>query len=157
MRPLWLAALGLMIAVTPAPAAQTSGAMALALAALVAEHAPALPARDRYVVAALFAGNERIYYPAGRSIVVRASKVQCRISDVQITARSCQLTAGGRTKTLTGEPANALYATLAAAGVPSDGAEGSIYEQVQGLACTLTPSVIVQNGGGGASCAYAAP
>ena len=57
------------------------------------------------------------------------------------STRSCQLTVGGRTKTLTGEAANALYATLAAAGVPSDGAAGSIFESVQGLACTLTPSV----------------
>jgi hypothetical protein len=102
----------------------------------------------------LFAGNEHAYYPPGRRIVVRADHVVCRVSNVQITARSCQLTFRGRVANLSGPAANAVFATLAAAGVPGDGAAGSIYEAVHNLACTLTPSVIKQNGGGGASCVY---
>jgi hypothetical protein len=40
------------------------------------------------------------------------------------------------------------------AGVSAGGAAGSIYEAHHGLACTLEPSVIKQNGGGGATRAF---
>ena len=142
------------LAIVPASAASTSGAYALALAGVVAERDPFLSGVDRYQVAALFAGNERAYFPAGRRIVVRADHVVCRVSNVQITARSCQLTFRGRVANLSGAAANAVFATLAAAGVPGDGAAGSTFEAVHNLACTLTPSVIKQNGGGGASCGF---
>ena len=154
MRVLPFAALALAGLAAPAAAAGASGPNALALAGLIAEHDWRLAAADRYVVAALFAGNEGIDYPPGRAIAIGAEKVVCRVSNVEITARSCQLTIKGRTANLSGAAANALFATLAAAGVPADGAAGSIFEAVHGLACTLTPSVIKQNGGGGASCAY---
>ena len=143
-----------LLATVSASAASTGGPYALALAGLLAERDPFLSGLDRYQVAALFAGNEHAYFPAGRRIVVRADHVVCRVSNVQITARSCQLTFRGRVANLSGPAANAIFATLAAGGVPGDGAAGSIYEAVHGLACTLTPSVIKQNGGGGASCSY---
>ncbi|MDE3174515.1 MAG: hypothetical protein KGM15_00190 [Pseudomonadota bacterium] len=142
------------LAASPAVAGQTSGPYALALAGVIAAHDWSLSWTDRHVVARLFAGDEQVYYPAGHHIVVRADKVVCRISNVQITARSCQLTIHGHTASFGGAAANAVFATLAAAGVPSDGAAGSIYEAVHGLVCTLTPSVIKQNGGGGAHCAF---
>ena len=144
----------LFLAIVPASAASTSGAYALALAGVVAERDPFLSGVDRYQVAALFAGNEHAFYPAGRRIVVRADHVVCRVSNVQITARSCKLTFRGRVANLSGAAANAVFATLAAGGVPGDGAAGSTYEAVHGLVCTLTPSVIKQNGGGGAACVY---
>jgi hypothetical protein len=145
-----------MLAASPALAGQASGPYALALAGVVAEHDPALNPGDREVVARLFGGDENIQFPAGRSIIVAADKIVCRVSDVQITARSCQLTFDTKLVDLKGPAANALFATLAAAGVASDGAAGSIFEAVGGLSCKLRPSVIVANGGGGADCAYAA-
>jgi hypothetical protein len=147
-----LAALAL--APSIAQAGQTYGPYALALAGVVAEHDPYLAPTDRYVVSALFAGNEHVYYPIGHHIVVRADKIVCRVSNVQITARSCQLTFHGHTANLSGPSANAVFATIAASGVPGDGAAGTIYEAVHALACTLTPSVIKQNAGGGANCVF---
>jgi hypothetical protein len=108
------------------------------------------------VVASLFAGNEHVFYPAGRHIVVRADHVVCRVSNVQITARSCQLTFHNHVSSLSGPSANAVFASIAASGVPGDGAAGTIYEAVHNLACTLTPGVIKQNGGGGANCVFTA-
>jgi hypothetical protein len=154
MRAVLVAALGMTLAAAPAEAGQASGPYALALAGVVAEHDHVLSAADRSVVADLFAGRTHAHYPAGRRIVVRADKIVCRVSSVAITARSCLLTFGGRTQALTGAAANAVFATLAAAGVQSQGAAGSIFEAVNGLSCTLTPSLIVENGGGGADCAY---
>jgi len=154
MRAFLILALALFAA--PAAAAGASGPYALALAGVIAEHDWRLAATDRDVVAALFSGNERVDYPVGRVIVVSAEKVACRVSNVEITARSCEVTIMGRTANFRGRAANALFATLAAAGVPAEGAAGSIFEAVRGLACTLIPSVIKQNGGGGANCVYMA-
>ncbi|HXT05951.1 MAG TPA: hypothetical protein VN715_03310 [Roseiarcus sp.] len=143
-----LAALALTLAASPAAAGQVSGPYALALAGVVAAHDPALSTADRTVAARLFAADASVSYPAGRSLVVAADKIVCRISDVQITARSCRLSFAAKVVDLTGAAANALFATLAAA--------GSIFEAVDHLSCKLTPSVILANGGGGADCAYAA-
>ena len=155
MRVLLIAVAALGLAAAPARAAGTSGPYALALAGVIAEHDPILSATRRHVVAALFAGNENVFFPAGHQIVVKADKVVCRVSNVQITARSCQLMFHGHTSQLTGAAANAVFATLAAAGVPDDGAAGTIFEAVHNLVCTLTPSVIKQNAGGGANCVFA--
>ena len=43
------------------------------------------------------------------------------------------------------------------AGVPSDGAAGTIYEGLANLKCTLDPQAIKQNDGGGAECSYDPP
>lgn len=154
-----LAVLALTLAASPAAGGQAStkisGPYALALAGVVAERDPALSPAERQIVARLFAGGANAPYPAGRSLTVAADKIVCRVSDVQIIARSCQLTFGAKLVDLTGPAANALFATLAAAGVPSDGAAGSIFEAVGALSCKLTPSVILANGGGGADCVYA--
>jgi hypothetical protein len=47
--------------------------------------------------------------------------VVCRVSNVDITSRSCELSFGARKRTLTGREANEVGATAAAAGVPSEG------------------------------------
>jgi hypothetical protein len=144
----------LALTVATAEAGQTYGPYALALAGVLAPQDPYLAWRDRYVIEALFSGNEHVFYPAGRHIAGSASAVVCRVSNVQITARSCQLTFHGHTSSLTGAAANTVFATLAAAGVQGDGAAGTIYEAVHSLSCTLTPSVIKQNAGGGANCVF---
>ena len=142
-----------------APAAQAGqggnvqGAAGLALAALAAEHDASLPAAQRQAVAALFDGG-KVTFPKGQTIVVKVDKIVCRVSDVAINQRSCALTFGTRIVNLAGRRANELDATLAAAGVPPDGAAGSSYEALSALNCSLDPSEIAQNSGGGASCAF---
>ena len=44
--------------------------------------------------------------------------------------------------------------TLALAGVPSDGAAGSIFESLSKLSCTLDPKAIKDKAGGGADCSF---
>jgi len=156
MRARLLALAAFALAPSAAQAGQTFGPYALALAGVVAEHDPYLGYVDRHVVEALFAGNPHVFYPVGHHIAVRADHVVCRVSNVAITARSCQLTFHGHTVNLSGPAANAVFATIAASGVPGDGAAGTIFEAVHSLACTLTPSVIKQNGGGGANCVFSA-
>jgi hypothetical protein len=148
--------IALLLSGSAAFAASATGPSALALAALTAEHDSALSAAKRHVVAKLFAGHTNFPYPAGQNITIKADKIVCRVSDVAIVARSCALTFGVHTVNLTGRRANALFATIAVAGVPPDGAAGSIFEALHGLDCTLEPSVIKQNAGGGATCAFTA-
>jgi len=40
------------------------------------------------------------------------------------------------------------------AGVPSDGAAGSVFESLSKLNCTIDPAEIKQKAGGGANCAF---
>ena len=77
--------------ITSAQAApvSVSGAVALALAGVVAPSSP-LPAAEKKVVAAFFAGNTNVNY--AKKISVTADKIVCRTSNVDITARSCELT-----------------------------------------------------------------
>jgi hypothetical protein len=131
--------------------ATVSGSVALALAGVVAPHSP-LPAKEKKAVAAFFGGNSNVRY--ARKITVTADKVVCRASNVDITSRSCALTFGSRTHTVKGSDANAIYATVALAGVPPDGAAGTIYEALSKLSCTLDPAAIKDKAGGGADCSF---
>jgi hypothetical protein len=138
----------------PAWAASTTvnGSAALALAGVVAPNAPDLSTADKKEVAAFFDGNTSTSYKT--KITVTADKIVCRVSNVDITARSCELTFGKTVKKLTGRAANEIDATEAMAGVPSDGAAGSIFEGLSKLSCTLDPAALKDKGGGGASCSY---
>ena len=138
-------------AVSTASAATVSGSTALALAGVVAPLSP-LPAAEKKIVAKLFGGNSQVKY--AKKIVVTADKIVCRASNVDITSRSCELTFKGKTKTVKGREANEIFATEALAGVPSDGAAGTIFESLTKLSCTLDPKVIKENGGGGADCTF---
>ncbi len=131
--------------------ATVSGSVALALAGVVAPHS-LLPAAEKKAVAALFDGKSSISY--ANNIIVTADKIVCRTSNVDITARSCELTFNTTKRNLTGREANEIYATLVMAGVPSDGAAGSIFEALSKLSCTLDPKVIKDNAGGGADCSF---
>ena len=150
------AALAQAVAVMAASAASltASGSAALALAGVVAPHSPQLGSHDKHVVARLFGGDADVPYPANKKITVKAAAVMCRASNVDITARSCILTFGSHKRTLRGREANEIYATEAVAGVPSDGAAGSIYESLSNLVCTLDPGEIRQKAGGGADCMF---
>jgi hypothetical protein len=145
------ALLVLLAATTAASAASITGQAALALAGVVSLYAP-MPAANKKAVAALFKGDTNFPYPS--KITVVAEKIVCRTSNVDITARSCELTFKTANKTLKGREANELYATEAMAGVPPDGAAGSNFESVSKLTCTLDPKVLKQKAGGGAECSY---
>ena len=112
--------------------------MALALAGVVAPYSPLLTAEEREAVSALFAGHSDVRY--AKKISVTADKIVCRISNVDITARSCELTFKSATHTIKGRRANEVFATEVMAGVPSDGAAGSIFESLSKLNCTLDPA-----------------
>ena len=141
----------LLAAVSTASAASITGQAALALAGVVALYEP-MPAANKKAVAALFKGDTNFPYTA--KIMVTADKIVCRTSNVDVTARSCELTFAKQTETFAGREANELYATEVYAGVPSDGAAGKIFESLSKLKCTLDPNAIAQNDGGGADCSY---
>src|ERR1035438_1392395 len=102
-----------------AAAASVTGAAALALAGVVAQYAP-LPAANKHAVAAFFKGDTN--FPYKGKISVTADKIVCRTSNVDITARSCEVTFKTKKQTLNGREANELFATEAVAGIPADGA-----------------------------------
>jgi hypothetical protein len=139
--------------ITAAAAAPTtvSGSVALALAGVVAPYSP-LPAAEKKAVAAFFAGNTDVSY--AKKITVTADKIVCRTSNVDITARSCELTFKGKTRTVKGREANEIFATEVMAGVPSDGAAGSIFESLSKLSCTLDPKALKDKAGAGADCSF---
>lgn len=143
--------LSLASSVVSAAPTTTSGSVALALAGVVAPYSP-LPDVEKKAVAAFFNGDGNA--PYAKQITVTADKVVCRASNVDITSRSCELTFGGNSHTVKGSEANAIFATIALAGVPGDGAAGTIYEALSKLSCTLDPAVIDDKAGGGANCTF---
>jgi len=151
-----LAALTFVLAIGDANAAtanSTSGSAALALAAVVAQYAPIATAPKR-VVASFFKGG--IVFPYGGKISVAADKIVCRIGNVDITSRSCDLTFKVGKHALKGREANELFATMLMAGIPAEGAAGSNIAGLSKLNCTLDPRVIKQKAGGGADCTFEA-
>ena len=156
MKKLMISAVALAVVQSSASAApgSASGPTALALAAVIAQHSPAVRAFDKRVIARLFRGNTRFGFTPNTKISVDADSVVCRVSNVDITQRSCELTFGSRKRTLTGREANEVGATAAAAGVPSEGAAGSSIESISKLRCTIDPNEIMQKAGGGANCTF---
>ena len=136
--------------------ATSNGFGALALAALVAENEPALGPHWRYGMRILFEGGNPVSFPPGSKIMVRADKIDCRASNVAISQRSCVLTFGAHVGRLKGRRANELLATMLEAGVAGDAGAGSVFESLTKLVCTIDPSEVKQNAGGGASCAFQA-
>lgn len=136
---------------TSAQAASASGSVALALAGVVAPSS-FLPAAEKKAVASFFAGKTNVSYAS--KISVTADKIICRTSNVDITARSCELTFKNGTRTLKGREANEVFATAATAGIQAEGAAGSNIESLSKLNCTLDPKAIKEKGGGGADCTF---
>jgi hypothetical protein len=136
-----------------AASATATGPAALALAAVVAEHAP-LPRYQRRVLASLFDGRTTFHLLPIDKISVAAASVVCRTSNVDITARSCELTFRTNKRTVHGREANEVYATMAAAGIAAEGAAGSLIESISKLACTIDPREISKKAGGGADCTF---
>jgi hypothetical protein len=149
-----VAALPLLLASHAALAASVNGAGALALAALVAERSPWLDQQAKQTTALLFDQSPEAGSASRHTIVVRAYAVTCRASNVDITAHECSLSFGGKIVALKGRAAHELFATIAEAGVPADGAAGSVYESLAQLRCTIDPGAILQKSGAGADCTY---
>src|SRR5258705_4803431 len=136
---------GGMTAASAAPAT-ASGTSALALAGVVALYSPLLTSDEREAVSAFFVGQTGVRY--AKKISVTADKIVCRVSNVDITARSCELTFKGAKPTITGRRASVIFATEAMASIPPNGAAGSVFESLSTLTCTLDPAQINQNAGG---------
>ncbi len=145
--------IGYAATVSSASAASASGPSALALAAVVASHGSLLGSFDKRAMIRLFDGKSLII-PRVKKITVAADSITCKMSDVDITARSCDLVFKSHKRTLTGRDANEVYGTLAIAGVASEGAAGSIIASITKLDCTIDPMVIKQKAGGGADCTF---
>jgi len=136
-----------------AASATASGPSALALAAVVASQGSLLGSFDRRAMSRLFDGKALIL-PRINKIRVAADSIVCKMSDVNITARSCDLTFKTHKRTITGRGANELYGTLAVAGVMSGAAAGTITESIMKLECTIDPMAIKEKAGGGATCTF---
>lgn len=147
-----VAVAALLLAAPAASAATVSGSAALAIAALVARHAPRLGRYDKRLMALML--DDRLDFSAapGRTISVAADTVACRTSNVDIALHSCDLGFGTTTVALTGREAQELFATLAEAGVKPEGAAGSISENLTHLACTIDPNAVKKRAGAGAEC-----
>jgi hypothetical protein len=158
-----LALLALVLAANPAAAASmtTKGPSALALAAIVASHSRTLGAADKNVLARLFGGRADFGRPKKRKgtvgaekITVSAESIDCKVSNVDITERSCAVAFAASNRELKGREAHELYATLVESGVVSDGAAGTIHETISHLLCTIDPNAIKQKDGSGAACKF---
>jgi hypothetical protein len=151
-----LLALGLTLAAmsSASAAATASGPVALALAAVVAQHSPLLAAHKKRAMARLFAGDGNFHVKSSMTISVTADEIVCRTSNVDIAARSCEMTFNASKRGVTGGQANELFATLATAGVTPEGAAGSNFENISKLNCTVDPNEIRRKSGGGADCSF---
>ena len=138
-------------AASAAPAT-ANGPSALALAGVVALYSPLLTADEREAVSAFFVGQSGVRY--AKKISVTADKIVCRVSNVDITARSCELTFKGAKQTITGRRASEIFATEAMAGIAADGAAGSVFESLSKLNCTIDPAEIRKKSGEGATCSF---
>jgi hypothetical protein len=132
-------------------AATASSNSGLSLAALVAQYSPLVTTAEKAVLNAYLGGRATAHFPPGKTIVVKADEVNCRITDVDITLNQCTLTFGKRNVPLGGRLAHELYATLVENGVHSGAAAGSIYAIVKDLECTIDPAQVRQRAGGGAT------
>ena len=148
---LFLIAISGQSAASAAPAS-TSGATALAVAAVVAQYSPLLSVYEQRLIAGIFNGN--VKSGDKKKLSVTAESITCRISNVAIAERSCELTFKKGKRSLKGREANEIFATLGSAGVVAEGAAGSMIEGVTKLNCTLDPAVIKDNSGGGADCSF---
>jgi hypothetical protein len=131
-----------------------TGPTALALAAVIAQHSPVVRAFDKRIIARLFGGRTNFGFTPNKTISVTADSVVCRTSNVDITARTCDLTFGDRKRALTGREANEVSVTALTAGASPEGAAGSIVESISKLECTIDPNEIMKKAGGGAECKF---
>ncbi len=134
----------------------TGGSGGLALAALIAEHSPSLTHKEKIIMARLLDGRLNFSFPSNKKIMVTASAIDCRSSNVDISEHSCTLTFGAKKVELAGRRAHEIFATLNENGVPGDAGAGTNHEALTSLSCEIDPNGVKQKDGGGAACTYAA-
>jgi hypothetical protein len=141
---------------SPAFAGQVtaSGPTALALAAVLAQQSPQVAPFNKRVIARLFHGDTNFGFAPNTKISVDADSVICTTSNVDITMRGCELTFAHGKRSLKGPRANEIGATALAAGATSEGAAGSMIENLSKLVCTIDPNEIMRKAGGGAQCTF---
>ncbi len=142
----------LALASQPAHAATAKGGSALALATLVADQSPGLGGTERRLLKRLLNGRSNVRYSG--KVSVEADSVVCRVSNVDITSRSCNLVFGKETLAITGRRSHELFATQVEVGVQPEGAAGSMIAGIKNLKCTIDPQEIKQKAGGGADCTF---
>jgi hypothetical protein len=147
--------IGQAVSLSPASAASVtvSGSSALALAAVVASHGSPLGSFDKRAMSRLFDGKG-VFITRMNKITVGADSIICKMSNLDLMERSCDLTFKSHKRTFTGRDANEVYATLALASAMAEGAAGSISEGITNLECTVDPMLIKEKTGGGASCTF---
>src|SRR5271163_2093185 len=100
-----------------------TGPSALALAAVVASHGSLLGSFDKRALSRLFDGKS-VFITRVNKIIVGADSIICKMSNVDLTARSWDLTFKSHKRSLAGRDANEVYATLALASVMAEGPAG---------------------------------
>ncbi len=120
------------------------------LAGVVALYSPLLTADEREAVSAFFVGQSGVRY--AKKISVTADKIVCKVSNVDITARSCELTFKGAKQTITGRRASEIFADRSHGRRARRRRRRIGVESLSKLTCTLDPAEIKQKAGGGASC-----
>jgi hypothetical protein len=146
--------LALIFAAQPAFAG-ASGNGALSLAALVGLQSPLLTGVEKSALSKYLDGQSGVIFKKGKTIDVKADAATCRLSNVEITAHSCDLTFGKKTKALTGRKAHEIFATLVENGIATEGAAGSIFVGLTKLDCKIDPAGVASRDGGGATCDFA--
>jgi hypothetical protein len=124
------------------------------LAALVSEQSPVASLDEKSILGQMLRPNPNFSYLADRKISIAADLIVCRQSNVDIAARSCELTFGEKKVLVKGRKAHELYATIAEVGVPPDGAAGTIYEKLSHLDCAVDSGEVKRKTGGGAECKF---
>jgi hypothetical protein len=147
----------LLVAVLSAPQAALAetadGSGALALAALAGENSPLVTPAAKELLAKLLDGEPAS--PGRLTIAVKADKLTCKASNVDIRAAFCELVfAVGPRRSPDGT--HELFATLAGSACADAGA-GSVFEAIAKLDCKIDPNEVMQMSGGGAHCDYAPP
>ena len=137
-----------------AHAEESVGAVALAVAALVAEQSPHLSAEEKALLAGYLDSRPAAPQNRIRGLRVEADRVRCRAGNVDIIAHSCELTFGAATVRVEGRRAHELFATLIELGVQSEGAAGSVFVGVSHLQCTIDTVEIADRAGAGARCRF---
>jgi len=151
-------AIPLALASVPVLAGETSGNMALTLAALIGADQPSLSRGEKAVLASFLNGQTNVTLPAdAQRILVKADKITCRMGDVDVGLHDCTLTFGATTVTKTGRAGHELLSTMQENGVMADGTAGTIYYSVMPITCTIDAIEVESHDGGGAMCTYATP
>ncbi|HEY0301401.1 MAG TPA: hypothetical protein VGC36_08725 [Rhizomicrobium sp.] len=134
-------------------AASTGGFAALSLAEAVGLRSPTVSFAHKLTLKKFRAGNTT-FVSSNAPFTFSAAAIDCGASNVDITHYRCRLTFGSSTIEIDGAAAQQLFATLIEAGVPGDGAAGTIHEAVTALSCTVDVGQVKARAGGGATCSF---